>query len=85
MTDYETPEENASKDTQQDGSNAGTPLKPDEVIDSASKILKGDKDTVRTVMFALAVYGVAIAMSCIGKYFATKWAMKAAIRESRRH
>ena len=39
--------------------------------------------SIRVLLLALGFYAVIAAVGCVGRYFATKWAVKAAILESR--
>lgn len=73
---YEADPTNEAQDTQ--------PLEPDDVLDTAQRIVHGDRKAIAGVALALGVYAVIITASCIGRYFATKCAVKAALRETRR-
>lgn len=60
-----------------------TTLKPDNILDKVADFGDTDKTTTaKAAILALAVYGVLIVLSCIGKYVATKIAVKAALRDS---
>lgn len=67
---------NEAQDTQ--------PLEPDDVLDAAQRIVRGDRKAIIGAALALGIYAVVITASCIGRYFATKCAVKAALREMRR-
>lgn len=47
------------------------------------KAVQGDSHSIRVLLLALGFYAVIAAVGCVGRYFATKWAVKAAILESR--
>lgn len=51
---------------------------PDDVFDKAAA---GDKHSITVLALAVGFYATIAVVSCVGKYLATKWAVKSALRD----
>ena len=80
MSDTKRTEDEGSRDARK--KDVESTMNKNEAVDSVRDALNGDSDSIKALTFIAAAYVLATLFACGARYFATKWAMKSAIRES---